>query len=168
MGFRVYHLKHHSHQGDFEWDADLANHWEARLVGNKWYRKAIWLMFFPFFQLTRPPAHKSDHDVGPMVFVNLACAVGLQRGGRLFLWMGWVILSRVFVFFLHWPASGWRALDPGALHKRPRAGDVQLLWPDQSAVSEHGLPQRAPRSALHPVEQSAESCARSRRNFTIL
>ena len=30
MGFRVYHLKHHSHQGDYEYDADLANHWEAR------------------------------------------------------------------------------------------------------------------------------------------
>src|SRR5436853_6944640 len=36
MGYRVYHLKHHSHQGNYEWDADLANHWEARLVGNKW------------------------------------------------------------------------------------------------------------------------------------
>ena len=50
MGFRVYHLKHHSHQGDYEYDADLANHWEARLVGNKWCRKAIWLMLFPFFR----------------------------------------------------------------------------------------------------------------------
>src|SRR6266536_1231723 len=55
MGFRVYHLKHHSHQGDYEYDADLANHWEARLVGNGWYTKAIWLMLFPFFQVTRPP-----------------------------------------------------------------------------------------------------------------
>src|SRR3981189_3308114 len=35
MGFRVYHLKHHSHQGDYEHDADLANLWEARLVGHK-------------------------------------------------------------------------------------------------------------------------------------
>src|SRR5438477_212501 len=26
MGFRVYHLRHHSHQGDYEHDADLANH----------------------------------------------------------------------------------------------------------------------------------------------
>ncbi|PYK53399.1 MAG: fatty acid desaturase, partial [Verrucomicrobia bacterium] len=25
MGFRVYHLRHHSHQGDYEHDADLAN-----------------------------------------------------------------------------------------------------------------------------------------------
>ena len=59
MGFRVYHLKHHSHQGDYQHDADLANLWEARLVGNVWYRKAIWLMLFPFFQLTRPPRLKS-------------------------------------------------------------------------------------------------------------
>ena len=35
MGFRVFHLKHHSHQGDYDWDADLANHWEARLVGDR-------------------------------------------------------------------------------------------------------------------------------------
>jgi hypothetical protein len=55
MGFRAYHLKHHWHQGDNDWDADPANHWEARLVGNKWYRKAIWLMLVPFFQITRPP-----------------------------------------------------------------------------------------------------------------
>src|SRR5438034_1056568 len=55
MGFRVYHLKHHSHQGDYEYDADLANHWEARLVGNKWYRKAIWLMLFPVFDLPSIP-----------------------------------------------------------------------------------------------------------------
>jgi len=59
MGFRVYHLKHHSHQGDYEHDADLANLWEARLVGNVWYRKALWLMLFPFFQLTRPPRLKA-------------------------------------------------------------------------------------------------------------
>src|SRR5437764_640784 len=28
MGFGVYHLKHHSHQGDYEIDADLPNYWE--------------------------------------------------------------------------------------------------------------------------------------------
>src|SRR5258708_19626690 len=59
MGFRVFHLKHHSHQGDYEWDADLANHWEARLVGNSCYRKAICLMLFPFFHLTLPPTLNS-------------------------------------------------------------------------------------------------------------
>lgn len=54
-GFRVYHLKHHSHQGDYELDADLANRWEARLIGHSFFGKALWQLFFPFFQLTRPP-----------------------------------------------------------------------------------------------------------------
>src|SRR5207237_5327926 len=74
MGFRVYHLKHHSHQGDYQHDADLANHWEARLVGNKWYRKAIWLALFPIFQLTRPPRLKAIKMWDRWFFINLACA----------------------------------------------------------------------------------------------
>src|SRR5207237_4698524 len=74
MGFRVYHLKHHSHQGDYEHDADLANLWEARLVGNKWYRKALWLMFFPIFQLTRPPRLKAITMRDRWFVLNLICA----------------------------------------------------------------------------------------------
>src|SRR6266436_4691886 len=75
MGFRVYHLKHHSHQGDYEYDADLANHWEARLVGNKWYRKALWLALFPFFQLTRPPRLKAITMCDRWFVANLIAAV---------------------------------------------------------------------------------------------
>lgn len=53
IGFRCYHLKHHSHLGDYDYDADLASHLEARLVGNRWYGKALWLFFFPIMQLVR-------------------------------------------------------------------------------------------------------------------
>ena len=53
MGFRCYHVKHHSHLGDYDFDADLPSRWEADLVGNKWYMKAGWLFFFAIFQLTR-------------------------------------------------------------------------------------------------------------------
>ena len=53
MGFRCYHVKHHSHLGDYDFDADLPSRWEADLVGNKWYMKAGWLFFFAVFQLTR-------------------------------------------------------------------------------------------------------------------
>ncbi len=80
MGFRVYHLKHHSHQGDYEYDADLANHWEARLVGNKWYRKAIWLMLFPFFQVTRPPRLKAIKMWDRWFCINFVCAVAYDVG----------------------------------------------------------------------------------------
>src|SRR5207247_1236730 len=74
MVYRVCNLKHHSHQGDDEYDADLANHWEARLVGNRLYTKAIWLMLFPFFQLTRPPRLKAITMWDRWFFINFACA----------------------------------------------------------------------------------------------
>src|SRR4029453_2007567 len=43
MSFRTYHLLHHSHLDEYAFDADLAFHWEARLVGNWPFRKAAWL-----------------------------------------------------------------------------------------------------------------------------
>jgi len=52
--FRSYHLKHHSFQGDYYLDADLANRWEARLIGSSFIGKTIWLFFFPVFQALRP------------------------------------------------------------------------------------------------------------------
>jgi sphingolipid 4-desaturase/C4-monooxygenase len=110
MGFRVYHLKHHSHQGDFEWDADLANHWEARLVGNKWYRKALWLMFFPFFQLTRPPRIKAITMCDRWFLVNLACAAAYNVSVVYFCgWAGlfYLVLSFFFSIGLHPVGARW-------------------------------------------------------------
>jgi sphingolipid delta-4 desaturase len=110
MGFRVYHLKHHSHQGNYEWDADLANHWEARLVGNKSYRKAIWLMLFPFFQLTRPPRLKAIKLCDRWFLINLACAAAYDVAVVYF--CGWPgLLYLVFSFFfsvgLHPVGARW-------------------------------------------------------------
>ena len=110
MGFRVYHLRHHSHQGDYEHDADLANHWEARLVGNKWYRKAIWLMLFPFFQLTRPPRLKAITMWDRWFFVNFACAVAYDVGVVYFCgWPGFLYLTFSFFFSigLHPVGARW-------------------------------------------------------------
>lgn len=53
MGFRCYHIKHHSHLSAYDYDADVPGEWEARLVGNIWWRKALWLFFFPVVQLSR-------------------------------------------------------------------------------------------------------------------
>jgi sphingolipid delta-4 desaturase len=110
MAFRVYHLKHHSHQGDYEYDADLANHWEARLVGDKWYRKALWLMLFPFFQLTRPPRLKAITMWDRWFFVNLACLAVYDAAIVYF--CGWAgLLYLVFSFFfsigLHPVGARW-------------------------------------------------------------
>jgi sphingolipid delta-4 desaturase len=110
MGFRVYHLKHHSHQGDYEHDADLANLWEAKLVGNKWYRKAIWLMFFPVFQLTRPPRLKAITMRDRWFVLNLVCAATYDVAIIYFFgWAGFLYLafSSFFSIGLHPVGARW-------------------------------------------------------------
>ena len=110
MGFRVYHLKHHSHQGDYHFDADLANQWEARLVGNKWYRKAIWLMLFPFFQLTRPPRLKAITMCDRWFFTNFAFAIAYDVAIVYFCgWAGLLYLAFSFFFSigLHPVGARW-------------------------------------------------------------
>jgi sphingolipid delta-4 desaturase len=70
VSFRSYHLKHHSFQGDYYLDADLASYWEARLVGSTFIGKALWLLFFPFFQGLRPPRLKEIQFVNGWTFLN--------------------------------------------------------------------------------------------------
>ena len=110
MGFRVYHLKHHSHQGDYEHDADLANHWEARLVGNVWYRKAIWLMLFPFFQITRPPRLKAITMWDRWLCLNFVSTLVYDIAVVWFCgWAGFFYLALSFLFSvgLHPVGARW-------------------------------------------------------------
>jgi sphingolipid delta-4 desaturase len=53
MGFRACHLAHHSHLGEMDGDTDIPHEWEARLVGHSTWRKALWFLFFPVFQVLR-------------------------------------------------------------------------------------------------------------------
>ena len=72
VSFQKYHLKHHAFQGVYELDADLPNRWEARLVGRTFVGKALWLLLFPVFQVTRPPRLKEIRLFDGWVFVNIA------------------------------------------------------------------------------------------------
>ena len=58
VSFRSYHLKHHSFQGNYNLDADLASRWEAKLIGSSFLGKVFWELFFPVFQGLRPPRLK--------------------------------------------------------------------------------------------------------------
>jgi sphingolipid delta-4 desaturase len=53
VSFERYHIKHHSFQGVHELDGDLPNRWEAKLINNSFIGKALWLLFYPLFQLFR-------------------------------------------------------------------------------------------------------------------
>ncbi|HEV7910302.1 MAG TPA: fatty acid desaturase, partial [Methylocella sp.] len=74
MGFRCYHMKHHSHLGDYDYDADLPSHWEARLFGGSALGKAAWMFLFPVFQLTRLGRLKGSVPMwSRWTFVNGGC-----------------------------------------------------------------------------------------------
>jgi sphingolipid 4-desaturase/C4-monooxygenase len=76
MGFRCYHMKHHSHLGDYDYDADLPSHWEARLFGRSAIGKAAWMFIFPIFQVTRLGRLKGSVPMwGRWTFVNAGCVI---------------------------------------------------------------------------------------------
>lgn len=110
IGFGVYHLKHHAHQGDYALDADLASVWEARLIGNKTYRKTLWLLLFPLFQITRPPRLKAITMWNRWVFINAACAIAFDVAIVRFCgWPGFSYLLASFFFSigLHPVGARW-------------------------------------------------------------
>lgn len=96
--FRKYHLKHHAFQGHYDIDADIPSVWEARLIGNSFAGKAIWLLLFPIFQLTRPPRLKEIAFNSMWVWIDLA--VVLAADALLFYFFGYkALLYLVASFF---------------------------------------------------------------------
>ena len=71
VGFRKYHLKHHAFQGNHDLDADLPGFTEAKLIGNGIIGKAIWLLFFPIFQVTRTARLKEIQFSNKWTWINL-------------------------------------------------------------------------------------------------
>ena len=110
IGFGICHLAHHAHQGNYRSDADLAGHWEARLIGNRWYAKALWLLLFPLFQLTRPMRLKDVTVINGWSVAGLvACAtfdIGMLHffGANALVYLG---ASMLFSIGLHPLGSRW-------------------------------------------------------------
>lgn len=92
ISFRGYHLMHHTHQGVYDLDADLPSRWEARLIGYGALGKSAWLLFFPLFQLTRPPRLRQIAFLNRWVLVNWASAL---------------VVSSAVVLAWGWPALGY-------------------------------------------------------------
>lgn len=110
IGFWVFHLKHHAHQGDYEQDADISSEWEARLVGNRWYMKALWLLLFPLFQLTRPA--RMDWKVLVSGWTAISIVVAVIFAGVMIWLFGWMpllylVASTTFSVGLHPLGARW-------------------------------------------------------------
>jgi sphingolipid 4-desaturase/C4-monooxygenase len=108
--FQRYHMKHHAFQGVYELDADLPNHWEAKLVGTSPWRKAIWMMLFAVMQLTRPPRLKEIKPVDRWVVLNLAAQIAFDVAVWVFLGPGaffYMLASFFFGVGLHPLGARW-------------------------------------------------------------
>lgn len=70
VSFTRYHRMHHIHQGNHELDADLPDFWEARVFGNNFFSKALWLLLFPVFQVRRTFRLKNIKPVDGWIITN--------------------------------------------------------------------------------------------------
>jgi sphingolipid delta-4 desaturase len=110
ISFEKYHIKHHSFQGVHELDADLPNKWEAKLIGHSFFGKALWLLFFPVFQLFRLSRLREIHPIDGWIVTNFV----LQAVFTTAVWyfMGWpaiafLLLSFSFSVGLHPLGARW-------------------------------------------------------------
>ncbi|MBK8924166.1 MAG: fatty acid desaturase [Saprospirales bacterium] len=120
ISFKNYHIKHHAFQGVHELDADLPSRWEARLIRNYSIGKALWLLFFPFFQMLRVVRCKEVAVIDRWVILNIVVqilfdiAVVYFWGWQAFVYLG---LSLAFSIGLHplgarWIQEHYLVLDP--------------------------------------------------------
>jgi sphingolipid delta-4 desaturase len=109
MSFRTFHLLHHYHLDEYDYDADLAYRWEARWVKNSAWRKALWLCAFAGVEIIRPLRIERQFAEGWAV-VNTV--VILLTDFCIWWWCGWtgltyVLLSTLFGLGLHPVGARW-------------------------------------------------------------
>jgi sphingolipid delta-4 desaturase len=94
VSFKRYHLKHHSHQGEHELDADLPGSWEAKLINNYAVGKAAWLLLFPFFQITRTARTREIELVDRWIVLNWIVQITFN------VWLWLVLGPKAFLYAL--------------------------------------------------------------------
>jgi sphingolipid delta-4 desaturase len=110
ISFRIYHIKHHLHQGDFDRDADLPRPFEAAWVGNSTWRKTVWYFFFFLSQLVRVPFLKGIEFFNGWVALNFVAEFAFLGAVTWFLGpkaLAYLAVSSVFSIGLHPLGARW-------------------------------------------------------------
>jgi len=110
ISFERYHIKHHSFQGVHELDADLPNKWEAKLINNSFLGKALWLLFYPLFQVFRLSRLREIQTFDVWIVANILVQVAFTAA--IYYFMGWhalafLLLSFSFSVGLHPLGARW-------------------------------------------------------------
>jgi sphingolipid 4-desaturase/C4-monooxygenase len=78
VSFTRYHRMHHVHQGNHDLDADLPDFWEARVFGNNFFSKALWLLLFPLFQVRRTFRLKNIKPIDGWIVFNMVVQIAFD------------------------------------------------------------------------------------------
>lgn len=110
IGFRTFHLFHHSNLNELAYDADLAFHFEAKLVRNIWWRKIIWYFLFMLIEAIRPMKLKNIRLFEPWVIINIV--VVLLFDVMIYIFIGpmalyYILFSTFFSVGLHPVGARW-------------------------------------------------------------
>jgi sphingolipid delta-4 desaturase len=110
VSFQKYHLKHHSFQGVEALDADMPFRWEAAMINNSSFGKAMWLLFYPVFQALRPFRLKEINLFDGWTLVNWAVQIAFTAAVVVFLGPKAVLYLALSFFFsvgLHPLGARW-------------------------------------------------------------
>lgn len=110
MGFRKYHMIHHKHLGEYSYDPDITSVTEGILVGNFWFKKMLWIMFFSFSQALRPLKVKFYRPINAWTVTNVF--LNLFINYIFLIWAGpmaffYLALSTLFALGLHPLGGRW-------------------------------------------------------------
>lgn len=108
--FRVHHMLHHRFLGEMAMDPDVVSAREARLIGNSWWRKLIWMTFFSVSQACRPMKTEGGSFWDRWAFVNVAVVIAVNVAVLLVLGpiaLVYLMLSTFFALGLHPLGGRW-------------------------------------------------------------
>jgi sphingolipid delta-4 desaturase len=164
VSFTRYHRMHHVHQGNHELDADLPDFWEARVFGNNFFSKALWLLLFPFFQVRRTFRLKNIKPVDGWIITNWVfqfafdAAIWIFFGPKALMFM---LISFFFSVGLHplgarWIQEHYLVLDENQ-ETYSYYGPLNLLSFNVGYHNEHHDFPSIPWNKLPQLKQSAPS-----------
>jgi sphingolipid delta-4 desaturase len=110
ISFTRYHRMHHVHQGNHDLDADLPDFWEARVFGNNFFSKAIWLLLFPVFQVRRTFRLKNIKPVDGWIVTNWLLQLAFDIAIWVFIGpkaLAYMLISFFFSVGLHPLGARW-------------------------------------------------------------
>ncbi len=102
VSFKKYHMKHHAFQGVYELDADFPSRWEAKWVRNIWYRKIIWLLFYPLIQSVRTARVSEVNFMDFWVILNWVVVFAAD----FLVWYFWGPTAFLYLFVAFWFGFG--------------------------------------------------------------